>query len=66
MTLSEDNALAVSMMMLDVAVRGSRRSRWATSKPSSFGIITSSSTRSGRSSRARATASSPSDPTATS
>ena len=42
-------ALGCRVMMLDDDVRESRRSRCATSKPSSFGIMTSRRTRSGRS-----------------
>jgi hypothetical protein len=65
-TLSAESAFAVSMMMLVLAVWGLRRSRCATSKPSILGIITSSSTRSGRISAAFSSASSPSPATATS
>src|SRR5207244_9190027 len=54
------------MMMLEDDVRGSRRRRWATSKPSSFGIITSRRTRSGRSSTALSKPSSPFEATVTS
>src|SRR5438046_4286268 len=54
------------MMMLVFAVCGLLRRRCATSKPSILGIITSSSTRSGLSSAALSSASSPSPATATS
>ena len=66
MTLSADSAFAVSMMMLVFAVCGFFRSRCATSNPSMRGIITSSSTRSGRISAAFSSASSPSPATVTS
>ena len=66
MTLSEDNAFAVSMMMLVFAVCGFFLRRCATSNPSSRGIITSRRMRSGRISVARSSASSPSPATETS
>jgi hypothetical protein len=54
------------MMMLVFDVCGFFRRRWATSKPSIRGIITSRRTRSGRMSCAFSSASSPSAATATS